>query len=404
MPRHRRGLRNLNWPLLSVLLAIATACAAYVLPALIASSNSDYAPHELIVPRLLDLFAIGWFFWFGASVGSFLNVVAWRMPRGRSINGSSACPFCNTGIKAYDNIPVFGWLKLRGRCRACQLPFSPRYAIVEAIVGISIMMVGVLGLYSGGANLPYAKSPPQESGPLDVPNISLEIVAINAYHIMALIGAWALALVRFDGFGLPRRLVYFFLVCAIAPILAWQPLQQVPWQLTTAARTDEPSFLSTLFYVLAGIVAACMIARAIGRYTCPAADPKMDPLGKDTSRLIDLIFMLLLPAIVLGWQASIAISMMAVVAAVGLKRFFQKRDGFEWLAIGIPIAMTIHLAYWKQLFAVAYWPAPDHSPWVFLAWIGGILIFSAALRTKTESKSQPNLSAIGNPSDEHHTH
>jgi leader peptidase (prepilin peptidase)/N-methyltransferase len=72
----------------------------------------------------------------GAIVGSFLNVVAYRLPRGESlVHPPSACPSCGTPIKPYDNVPVLGWLWLRGRCRSCGAPISPKYPIVEAVTG-----------------------------------------------------------------------------------------------------------------------------------------------------------------------------------------------------------------------------------------------------------------------------
>jgi leader peptidase (prepilin peptidase) / N-methyltransferase len=73
----------------------------------------------------------------GAVVGSFLNVVAYRLPRGESLlRPGSRCPECGTPIKPYDNVPVLGWLWLRGRCRACRAPISWRYPAVEAITGL----------------------------------------------------------------------------------------------------------------------------------------------------------------------------------------------------------------------------------------------------------------------------
>jgi leader peptidase (prepilin peptidase)/N-methyltransferase len=69
----------------------------------------------------------------GACVGSFLNVVVWRLPRGESlVSPPSHCPKCGTPLKWYDNIPVLGWIMLRGRCRYCRQPISPRYPIIEA--------------------------------------------------------------------------------------------------------------------------------------------------------------------------------------------------------------------------------------------------------------------------------
>ena len=73
----------------------------------------------------------------GACVGSFLNVVVWRLPRGESIiMPPSHCPKCNTQLAWYDNIPVFGWVWLRGKCRYCKNPISIRYPIVEAITAL----------------------------------------------------------------------------------------------------------------------------------------------------------------------------------------------------------------------------------------------------------------------------
>lgn len=82
------------------------------------------------------LILIVWLFVLGACVGSFLNVVVWRLPRGESlITPPSRCPKCNTGLAWYDNVPIFGWIFLKGRCRYCKEPISMRYPIIEAVTG-----------------------------------------------------------------------------------------------------------------------------------------------------------------------------------------------------------------------------------------------------------------------------
>jgi len=69
----------------------------------------------------------------GLLIGSFLNVVVWRVPRGESVvSPPSACPACHTAIRPRDNVPVAGWLLLNGRCRDCSAPISRRYPLVEA--------------------------------------------------------------------------------------------------------------------------------------------------------------------------------------------------------------------------------------------------------------------------------
>ena len=70
----------------------------------------------------------------GAVVGSFLNVVAYRMPRRESLlRPGSRCTSCGTPVKPYDNIPILSWLMLRGHCRTCSAPISPRYPLIEAL-------------------------------------------------------------------------------------------------------------------------------------------------------------------------------------------------------------------------------------------------------------------------------
>lgn len=73
----------------------------------------------------------------GLAIGSFLNVVVWRVPRGESVvSPPSACPRCGHRIRSRDNVPVLSWLLLRGRCRDCGEPISARYPAVEAATGV----------------------------------------------------------------------------------------------------------------------------------------------------------------------------------------------------------------------------------------------------------------------------
>jgi leader peptidase (prepilin peptidase)/N-methyltransferase len=79
---------------------------------------------------------------FGLIIGSFLNVVAYRLPRGESVVfPASHCTSCDTPIKPYDNVPVLSWLVLRGRCRSCHSSISARYPIVEAVTAALLVAV-----------------------------------------------------------------------------------------------------------------------------------------------------------------------------------------------------------------------------------------------------------------------
>jgi leader peptidase (prepilin peptidase) / N-methyltransferase len=83
----------------------------------------------------------------GLLLGSFLNVVAHRLPRGESLAlPASRCPGCDTPIKPYDNVPVLSWLLLRGRCRSCGERIAWRYPLVElataALLALTVIVIG----------------------------------------------------------------------------------------------------------------------------------------------------------------------------------------------------------------------------------------------------------------------
>lgn len=86
---------------------------------------------------------------FGLAFGSFLNVVAYRVPLGLSVvRPPSACPTCNAPVRPRDNIPVISWFLLRGKCRDCDSPISFRYPVVEALTGAlfaaTVLVVGLV--------------------------------------------------------------------------------------------------------------------------------------------------------------------------------------------------------------------------------------------------------------------
>ncbi len=98
---------------------------------------------EIVLPMwfwIVFLFAIG------CCVGSFLNVVIYRVPRDKSlVKPASACPSCGKHIQFYDNIPLFSWLALGGKCRYCKTRISPRYFVIEMLTGL--VFVGTFLLF-----------------------------------------------------------------------------------------------------------------------------------------------------------------------------------------------------------------------------------------------------------------
>jgi leader peptidase (prepilin peptidase) / N-methyltransferase len=81
----------------------------------------------------------------GLLIGSFLNVVAYRLPRGESLLWpASHCPGCEQPIKPYDNVPVLSWLLLRGKCRNCDTRISPRYPAIELLTAVAFGAIVLL--------------------------------------------------------------------------------------------------------------------------------------------------------------------------------------------------------------------------------------------------------------------
>lgn len=120
----------------------------------------------------------------GLVVGSFLNVVVHRVPRGMSVvRPRSACPTCGAPVRARDNVPVVSWLLLRARCRDCAAPISWRYPLVEA--GTALAFVGVVARLALTDDLWWA---------------------LPAYFYLAAIGV-ALALIDIDVHRLPNAIV-----------------------------------------------------------------------------------------------------------------------------------------------------------------------------------------------------
>jgi leader peptidase (prepilin peptidase)/N-methyltransferase len=137
----------------------------------------------------------------GLAIGSFLNVVVYRVPAGRSLTPDSACPTCGTAIRKRDNIPVLSWLLLRGRCRGCAEPISARYPLVEAGTAIAFLLV-------------TARFGPALAGATTVPDAvgaALELVAFLALTAFSI----ALALIDLDTRRLPNVIVLPALLAGI---------------------------------------------------------------------------------------------------------------------------------------------------------------------------------------------
>lgn len=133
---------------------------------------------------------------FGSLIGSFLNVVIFRVPAGKSIvTPPSTCPVCGAGIRGLDNIPVVSWLVLRGKCRDCRAKISVRYPLVELGTAVFFSLVTLRfwpGEFAAGAD-----------GPTHLLAAGLVLIA---FLFLAAVSV-ALALIDIDTHTLPNRIV-----------------------------------------------------------------------------------------------------------------------------------------------------------------------------------------------------
>ncbi|WP_423922081.1 prepilin peptidase [Frigoribacterium sp. 2-23] len=142
-------------------------------------------------PWMLAVLAAGGF---GLLIGSFVNVVVYRVPAGLSVSRpASACPTCHSPIKAYDNVPVLSWLALGGKCRACKTTISARYPIVEMATGLFFVAVA-------------ARLWPLGAVPADGLLVASHVVVVIAYLYLAAISV-ALGIIDLEHHRLPNAIV-----------------------------------------------------------------------------------------------------------------------------------------------------------------------------------------------------
>jgi leader peptidase (prepilin peptidase)/N-methyltransferase len=176
----------------------------------------------------------------GACIGSFLNVVIYRLPRGESIAfPGSHCPHCGKPIKWYDNIPILSWLLLRAKCRNCHRPISPRYIFIEFLTAVLVtglyVCFFVLEMRDGAGLFP-------ENWPMFVA------------HAALLCGLLAAAVVDIDLFIVPLEVMW---VCAGVGVAAAALAPQSPAILPPAS----PAVAAVCVGAVLGLIIAGLLQR-----------------------------------------------------------------------------------------------------------------------------------------------
>lgn len=313
------------------------------------------------------------FFAFGATIGSFLNVVVFRMPRGESVvMRPSRCPRCETKIEGRDNVPIFGWLLLEGRCRTCQIPISPRYPIVETVCATIFGLLYFVELISGGKNIPVRQPNFYHGVVWIIFYTKWDLVALYLFHCFTLSTLLTWALVDVDRQRIPR-----WATCCVAGWLLVLPtlypdLLPVPWIQATRIGFDVPNWLTTLLTsVLGGFVGAALgwcVSLVIRRPQWSSGH------HVGAGMIIGLS---------VGWQAAFGIWLIALAMAWLVYPLFKR-----WSRPSLPLtallltAYLIHLIYWRASSA-NWWPSHAATPMVWAVWCVTLVALCCALRASS---------------------
>lgn len=221
-------------------------------------SHFQYArPHLefLLWDRFIEAIVGVWFFFVGASVGSFLNVVVYRLPLGLSlVSQGSRCPFCLTPILARDNLPILGWIGLKGRCRACRLPISSRYPIVETLTGLMFLLVYGAELASGGSGIPNSWFPLD----LVIGDVVLDgrwdLLALYLYHVFFLCLLWSTALMAYDGKRPPFKIWLTGFAVTVVALGSWPWMYPLLMNWGGGYPLDQVTLYPVPFWPLSGVL------------------------------------------------------------------------------------------------------------------------------------------------------
>jgi leader peptidase (prepilin peptidase)/N-methyltransferase len=294
---------------------------------------------------LVPLLILGWCFVVGACVGSFLNVVAWRLPNGMSLSWpGSHCPQCKKLILLRDNVPVFGWLGLRGRCRSCGVKISPRYPVVEFITGTAFAALAFVELAGGGENLPGAALDGDGSAFYSLNSL----LYVWIYHSVFTALLIVTALFERDGARIPRRFISAGLLFGLVPPLFFWPELQ-PMALVGAKLPTEPAWLTPLVTGFVGLTVGAVIGWIVNWGWNGGRGGPMAGCGY-------VMLVLALVGAFLGWQAALTTACATALLLSGLR--------LAGLIVGhtfaYPAAVTaclaiMHILIWRPLTELS-WP------------------------------------------------
>jgi leader peptidase (prepilin peptidase)/N-methyltransferase len=218
----------------------------------------------------MHVFWVIFLFLLGASVGSFLNVVIYRLPRGQSIVfPGSHCPSCGRGIRWYDNIPLLSWLALGGRCRFCKARISPRYLVVELMT--ALLVTGFYVAYYVFELLPGAGT-------------IMDTWPMFTSHALLICGLLACSLVDIESYIVPLEVCWFNSIVGIAAatLAPWAFMGDSP--ASVLPRVGPGAGAAAVGGAVGLAIALLLVRRGVlQRSFLDASDKPIAPPGRDDS-------------------------------------------------------------------------------------------------------------------------
>lgn len=358
---------------------------------------------------LLEVFTAVWCFVMGSVIGSFLNVVIYRMPLGLNISKpKSRCPFCETPIRTRDNLPILGWLLLRGKCRDCQAPIPARYLIVEALVGVVFLLLYLTIVHSGGALLPY-RTPNRFSGGYQIlEGRTWDLIALAVYYCYLFIVVVAAAYIQYDRQLIPRRLLFWCLGIGLVAGCLIPELHPVPAQVSVQTNLSwTETMLSELRYhgalhvsfELSSVLTVCwglLYGVIVGILFCwrnlfqPGAQPTLFPPRT--------LWLLVLMGVYLGWQQVVSVGFLSALILCVVQLVFWKRDSF---CAKLPAAAFLCGALTLQLLMGGYLTIlPNQTGYLTYLFVTGGQIVAIPLLTGLSEAAYRNRENINSAQDQ----
>jgi len=324
--------------------------------------------------RLMRILGVIWIFFLGSCFASFLNVVAWRVPRGGSINGSSHCPDCDQKLRFQDNTPIIGWIRNGGRCSNCGQSIPVRYLLVEILLGSLFLLIASFELLSGGWNLPLR--PIDRFSGLEYLFLypKMDLIALTVYHLTLTCLLFTFTLIKNETLKIPRGVWFVGLVFGFAMPLIWPTMTLVGWelgQIETSVFEPQPLKQRGAFNQLMTLGMGLTIGTVLGLILTRlrnGSEPE-HPYVFQPTFIKEEIAALSLIGLFLGWQSAVSIFLFSV-ALILLVRVLRIR----WRAMGpsgcLLVATVLHLLCWRILTNCPYWPSGKSGS--FAALIGSI--------------------------------